>query len=431
MSQEAEQEVIAALLWDNSAFQAIDLDPEEFGVWHFQEIYSAMAALIADGQIADVVTVASALEQRVPDTAFLPLLRDVLEHSVGSVNSIGTYAEIIRKNHRLRRALEIAAELMTELKEHKNLDAADSAIQQLMGLNRQSRKYEWSMDEILRDAVKQVEAAHEADGLVGINTGLEDLNNATGGWHDSDLVIVPARPAMGKTALMLNFAYHANCPVGIISAEQDHDQIGLRFISIHGKIDSQKIRTAQFNEGEWTNFSAAVTSLRAWNIRVYDEGGVNITRLVRQAREWKYRYGMRLLCVDYVQKIKGSKAGMSRLEQVTEVVGCLKNLAKELHIPVIALAQVNRNVDSRENKRPSMGDISDCSEVEKEADLIATLYRDEAYHEDSPDKGIAEIDICKNRHGPTGVIRTVWRGQFMRFEEIAPQRYADSFGGAA
>lgn len=430
MSQQAEQEVIASLLMDGSLMQQCGLEGHEFQTWHYQEIYSAMQEMAHEGDVIDIVTVAQLLEKRVPGQAFLPLMTEILDNSIGSSKNFGSYIGVIRKDYRLKQVADIAETLRHEVRENKNLAAADEAISQLMALNHVGRKYDWSMRETMHDSVKVIEAAHESDGLVGIPTGLKLINEATGGWHDTDLIIVGARPAMGKTALMLNFAFHANVPAGIISAEQAHEQVGLRFISIQGELDSQKIRTAKFTEGEWSKLTASVKALRDCPIRINDEGNINITRLMRQAREWKHRYGIRILFVDYIQKIEGTNRTHKRTEQVTEVTRALKNLAKELKIPVVALAQVSRDVEKRPDKRPNMGDLSDASEIEKEADLIAMLYRDEVYNEESPDKGIAEINFEKNRHGPIGVIRTVFKGQFMRFEELAPKSY-QQYGGAA
>lgn len=430
MSQQAEQEVITSLLMDGSLMSQCDLQPQHFQNWHYQEIFNAMHALAKRNEVIDIITVSQLLEQTVPGTAFLPLMAELLDKSYGSGRNLRSYVKLIRKDFKLRQIGEIAARLSFEVRENKNADAADKAISELMLLNSGARKHDWTIAETMTSAVKVIEEAFEADGLVGIDTGLKDLNEATGGWHDTDLIVIPARPAMGKTALLLNLALSANCPVGIVSAEQAHEQVGLRMISMEGRLNSQTIRTAKLTDGDWPKLTTAVHNLKDRPIWINDEPNINIIGLIRQARQWKHRYGIKALYVDYVQKIKGSRPGMNATEQATEVVGALKDLAKELGIPVIALAQVNRNVESRPNKRPSMGDIADASAIEKEADIICILYRDEVYDEDSPDKGIAELDIDKNRHGPTGVIRCAFLGHFMRFEELAPKSY-QQYGGAA
>lgn len=431
MSQQAEQEVMAAMLLNSYLANQCDLEPEEFQVWTYQEVYAAIRESVAAGEAFDVITLGDELSRRNPGHNFSEIMSGLLERSVGSKSMFTEYCKIIRKDYRLKQAADIGQSLLHEIQENKNIEAADTAISQLMALGAVGRKYDWTLRESVKNGLELVEDAREKGGLVGVETGLEPLNQATGGWHDTDLIVVGARPAMGKTALMLNFANAAKCPVGIISAEQGNEQIGLRMVSIYGKIDAQKLRTAKLFDNEWDKLSASARALAERQIFINDMPGINIVNLTRQAREWKYKHNIGLLFVDYAQKIKGSHRAQSRLEQVTEVVGALKNLAKELDIPVLTLAQVNRGVDNREDKRPNMGDLSDASEIEKEADLIVMLYRDEVYHEDSPDKGIAELIIEKNRHGPTGMVRCNFQGQFMRFEELAPKRYSEQFGGAA
>jgi len=431
MSQQAEQEVIAAMLMHPYLAKECDLTPDEFQHDAFQDIYQSIQHMLAQGENFDVVTLQNDLDQGRPGQPYSQLLASILDAAVGSKALFREYCTIVRKDSRLKQAAGIAQTLLYSIQEDQDLSAADAAISQLMQLGTVGRKYEWTMREALHNAVKLVDTAFNADGLVGVETGLNPLNEATGGWHDTDLNVIGARPSMGKTALMLNFAHAADKPAGIISSEQGNEQIGLRMISIQGSLDAQKLRTAKMGEEDWPKLSAASNALMDRKIFINDEPSINIVGLARQAREWKYRHDIGILFVDYIQRIKGSTKGQNKLEQVTEVVVSLKSLAKELGIPVVALAQVNRSVDSRPDKRPNMGDLSDASEIEKEADLIIMLYRDEVYHEDTNDKGIAELNFEKNRHGPIGVVRCMFLGQFMQFRELAPASYQERFGGAA
>ena len=431
MSQQAEQEVIAAMLMHPYLAKECDLTPDEFQHDLFQEIYRAMQFMVAQGRDFDALTLQDSMDKGRPGETFSNVMATILERSTGSKTMFKDYCGIIRKDHRLKQAAGIAQSLLYSIQEEKDLTATDTAISQLMQLGTVGRKYEWTMREALKNAVELVDTAFNAEGLVGVDTGLEPLNEITGGWHNTDLNVIGARPAMGKTALMLNFAHAADRPAGIISSEQGNEQIGLRMISIQGRLNTQTLRTAKLQEDEWPRLTAASHALMERQIYINDEPSINIVNLCRQAREWKYRHNMGVLFVDYVQRIKGSVKGQSKLEQVTEVVGALKSLAKELNIPVIALAQVNRSVDSRPDKRPNMGDLSDASEIEKEADSVIMLYRDEVYNEDTPDKGIAELNFEKNRHGPTGTLRCMFLGQFMQFKELAPQAYQQQYGGAA
>jgi replicative DNA helicase len=429
MSQQAEQEVIAAMLMHPYLAKECDLTPEEFQHDAYQEIYRAMQHMVAEGKNFDVITLQDDLDRGQPGEPFANVMATILEKSAGSKAMFRDYCGIVRKDSRLKQASEIAQTLLYSIQEDKDLGAADTAISQLMQLGTVGRKYEWTMREALRNAVELVETAFNTEGLVGVETGLEPLNEATGGWHNTDFIVIGARPAQGKTALMLNFAHAAKCPAGIISSEQGNEQIGLRMLSIQGSLNAQSLRTAKLHDGDWARLTASSHALMDRQIYINDEPSINITNLCRQAREWKYRHGMEILFVDYIQRIKGSTKGQSKLEQVTEVTGALKSLAKELNIPVVALAQVNRGVDSRPDKRPNMGDLSDASEIEKEADAVIMLYRDEVYNEDTADKGIAELNFEKNRHGPTGTVRCAFLGQFMQFRELAAESYRDYGSG--
>ncbi len=430
MSQQAEQGVICMVIRDNSRMQNCDLEAYEFESWQNQEIYRVIQSLVSAGKVADIITICEDLAESCPGQEFLPYIRHLVDES-WSANSFEQCCEIVRGTYRKAQAIEIANELKRGLEGGNRDSAVDSAIQQLMSLNTVGRNFDHDMGAVMAGGVRMIDEAMDADGLVGIDTGLPELNDSLGGFHNTDLIVIGARPAMGKTAMMLNLALAAKKPVGIISAEQGHEQMGLRLISIEGNLDSQKIRTGGFYDEEWDGLTRTVNRLKGRPIRVNDEPGINISKIIRQARDWKFKYGIEALYVDYLQKIRASDTRMKKHEQVGEVAGMLKNLARELEIPVIALAQVNRECEKRPNKRPLNSDLADASEIEKEADEILFLYRDEVYNPETPDKGIAEIDISKNRHGPTGTVRCAFIGKFMQFKELAPKAYQEMYGGAA
>ncbi|WP_305966895.1 replicative DNA helicase [Marinobacter salsuginis] len=430
MSIQAEQSVLFAVLTDSSRMKECDLEPHEFSDWHHQEAFSAARDIVNQGEIADLVTVCEVLEKRVPGVDFAKYLAGVLENAFCG-SAFGQYVEIVHKSFRKRQALNIAQTLKTALSEGQDGDPVDTAIQQLMSLNQLGRNYDHDMKSVMAAGLRMIDEAMDADGIIGVPSGLRDLDECLGGFHDTDLIVIGARPAMGKTAFMLNLALAAGQPVGVISAEQGHEQMGLRLISIEGKLDSQKIRTGGFYDEEWDSLRKAVTRLTDKPIRVNDEPGMKITSLVRQARDWKYRYNIGALYVDYLQRIGGTDPRSKPTDRVSEVARSLKNLARELEIPVVALAQVSRECEKRPNKRPMNSDLADASEIEKEADEILFLYRDEVYNPETPDKGIAEIDISKNRHGPTGLVRCVFTGKFMRFDQLAPKTFQEQYGGSA
>jgi replicative DNA helicase len=241
-----------------------------------------------------------------------------------------------------------------------------------------------------------------------------------GGLHGGDLVIVGARPAMGKTALMLNMAASAlmaGFPVGVFSGEQGVSQITQRLIAIQGRIPVMRMRNGSLIGEDWSKLSAAVASLKDRGMYIFDKPAPTLSDIVRRARSWHYNHGIKAIYLDYLQRVKITTKA-PRHEAIGEIAAGLKELARELNIPVIALAQVNREVEKRVNKRPFMGDLKDSGTIEQEADQIFMLYRDEVYNEETKDKGLAEINIEKNRHGSTGRVDLAWRGEYLRFENL-------------
>lgn len=425
MSLAAEQEVIAALLMNPHLAKECDLAADEFSLELYQDIYGAIRAQCDSGGTFDVVTLGEHFASRLPEQQAQHVFNsmcELTEKSLGSKSMFPDYCQIIRKDYRLRQVDAIATSLAFEIRENKNLDAADKAIADLMALDRTGRNYSWTLEESVKGGLREVEEAAEREGLVGIDTGMPLLNEATSGFNPSDLIIIGARPAMGKTALLLNMANLCNVPAGVVSSEQGHTQVGKRMLSIEGSLDAQRMRTAQLDEDFVNRMGMAARRLINKKIWINDQPGINIIQVCKQIREWVHRYGIKIAYIDYLQKIKGSSPRMTPKEVAAEVASTLKNLAKELNIPVVCLAQVNREVDKRPDPRPNMGDLANAGEIEMEADLVIMLYRDEVYFEDTMDKGIAELLIEKNRHGPTGRIRTAWIGKYMQFKPLTHAR---------
>lgn len=427
MSQQAEQEVIAAMILNPYLVRECDLLPAEFSGELHQDVYGAMRALCDSGEEFDIVTLGEHFSSTLPKPRadhIFKCMAELAEKSLGSKQMFPKYCQAIRHDNRLKQAQAIAQDLVYEIRENKNLDAADKAIADLMALDRVGRNYSWTMEQAVKSGMRQIEEAAEREGLVGVDTGIPLLNDATGGLNASDLIIIGARPAMGKTALLLNMANQCRVPAGIISSEQGNEQVGKRMLSIEGSLDAQRIRTAQLDTEFVNKMGMAARRLIDKKVWINDQPGINIIQVCKQIREWVYRYGIQVAYLDYVQKIKGSSPRMTPKEIAAEVASTLKNLAKELNIPILALAQVNREVDKRPDSRPNMGDLANAGEIEQEADLVIMLYRDEVYNEDTNEKGIAELLIEKNRHGPIGRIRCAWIGQFMQFKPIT-HRYED------
>ena len=320
----------------------------------------------------------------------------------------------IRRDHNRAKQISILAEMM-EAAKSGNDDQLSSGLADLLSLNRGDEKHDFSFAEMLDNALEWVE--HKMSGEThGVSCGFKQLNAALGAFHNSDLIIIAARSAMGKTAFLLNLALKSKGTPGIISAEQPNDQMGLRSMVIESGANMQRIRSGNMSDTDAALIARSMQDLKSMNGRIYDKPQCTIGQVQAKAREWVNKYGVDCLYVDYLQDIRANNTSIPKHEQVAEVSSGLKNIARELKIPVIALAQVNRNVESRPtNKRPGMSDIKDSGQIEQDADQIITLYRDEYYNPDTDKKGVVEVDIKKNRHGQTGCIEMEWRGSSMQF----------------
>jgi len=417
---ECEFAVVGALLMDNSRVTEVDLDADDFCVSDYREIFDAINILVNEKKPADILTVAEHLDRSrfVADRSWLSVVGEIVNRTPSAANVVA-YARIVKEEATRQRALTVAKNLELGLEED-GLESVDEAIKQLMMLSAPRKNFECTVQQAAAIAIDEIDAAYRSGGkATGVTTGLTDLDGCLGGLHNGDLNVIAARPSMGKTAALLNLADNSGVPVGIISGEQGRAQVGLRLIAKNGRLNAYRLRLGKLDDADWPRLTHSAHMLSNKHIWIYDRPNPTIEELMRQARKWKFQHGIKALYVDYIQRIRALPKS-PRHEQVGYVALCLKELARELDIPVIALAQVNRSVEERENKRPSMSDIKNSGDIEQEADTIITLYREEVYSPDSyHDKGIAEWDIKKNRHGPTGMIRTVWLAESMTFENYA------------
>lgn len=319
----------------------------------------------------------------------------------------------IRKEHNGQEQIKIIAEML-ELAKAGDSDAVSAKTSELLGMNRGDEKHDHSFAEMLDKGLEWIQTKASGE-LHGVSCGYDSLSRCLGAFHNSDLIVIAARSAMGKTAFLVNLALRSNANIGFISAEQPCEQMGIRSMVIDSGANMQSLRAGDLNEYEMALLSDSIERLRSNSGRIYDKPQCTIAQVQQKAREWVHKYGVNALYVDYLQDIKANDQRLPRHEQVGQVADGLKNIARELKIPVITLAQVNRGVESRPDKRPGMGDIKDSGQIEQVADQILTIYRDEYYHEDSQDKGIVEIDVKKNRHGATGCIRMQWHAKSMQF----------------
>jgi replicative DNA helicase len=422
----AEEAVLAGVMAANERFHDVAslLTADKFTSPLRSRLWSALRDRILAGEPADAVTVAELL----PDDS--AAIMDLACNTAGGP-AYASYAKIVHGNWQRREAAQIAMRLMEGSRSGSD-GAVNEAIGSLLALNATATECDYSLKQAMRLAFDQIQAAYENGGqLPGITTGLTDLDAILGGWHDSDLIVCGARPAAGKTALLLNFAEAAakgdkdgngRKIAGIISAEQPAQQIGLRTISLGSKVGAADLRRGRVDDLAWAKVTASIRAANDWNVRIYDRSAITLDELVSVARKWKHAHGLDWLGIDYAQRI--SVPGCDRITEVATVARGLKNLARDLGIPVIALAQVKAAVDQRNDKRPTAGDLANSDELTREADAILMLYREETYFHDLNEqnkpvrKGVAEILIEKNRHGPTGYVETAFIAETMRFGNL-------------
>jgi replicative DNA helicase len=418
---EYEASIVATALLRASSIPQIDLSPDEFTDERLGHIFRVIRDKFAASEATDAVSVGEALIAEGKTHLATHALQ--LASTGHFTDNPANHAGAIRRHAQMRNATDIARNLLAASQNRKD-GCIDSAIAALMDLNRGESKHEFTGKQAANAAFKEVNAAHAAgDVLRGITTGIDRLDYRLGGWHRSDLNIVGARPSVGKTALLLNFAraaLGANHCVGLISAEQPMVQIGQRHIAMSGNIHADRLRSGKLDEEDWAKLTTGSMALAGSRYFIYDRSNPSFSEVARVARKWKHAHGLDILLVDYIQRIRSDNDNAARWERVGDVARNLKNLARDLDIPVVALAQVGRDVEKRTDQRPRMGDLSDSSELEKEADTILMVYRDEVARADANDceRGVMELLLEKNRHGPTGKVKVHFAKETMRVENL-------------
>jgi len=424
-SVEAEQSVLGALMLDNRAFSRIVLDEGDFYRRDHALIYRAICDLESESKPYDYVTLFEWFRDNGQQGVRAEYLYELVS-TQGSAANARAYADIVRERAIMRRAIDAANALIDAAYSpdgRKANEVVDETVRALMTLSKAEAKHDFTMTEAARMAWLDAQDAHEHRGTIrGVATGFARMDKRLGGFHKSDLVILGARPSMGKTALMVNLALNAAAAghsVGMISGEQSAMQIGQRSIAATSYVPAERMRNGEFQEEDWPKLTTAMHRLIERKVRIYDRSAPTLDELCRTARRWKQEHGISVLFVDYLQRITVPRAE-NRIAEVSEVARGLKTLARDMEIPVVALAQVKAEVDNRAgDKRPGLGDVANSDEATREADLIGFLYRDEVYNDDSADRGVAELNFEKNRHGPTGRFKLRFDGETMLFGDLS------------
>jgi replicative DNA helicase len=436
-SVEAEQSLIGGLLLDNHAFDRIaDLvgEPDFYRDDH-RRIYRHVVKLIEAGRPADVVTVSESIESSEDkDRTGGPAYLGALAQNTPSSLNIRRYAELVRERAIQRRLAQVATEIAESALSPSGkevgqlLDEAESRIFEIGEVGaRGSQGFKDIKQELARvfQRLDQLYHSDNKSGITGVPTGLIDLDQMTAGLQPGDLIIVAGRPSMGKTALALNFAEHVamdiGMPVAIFSMEMSGMQLAARVLGSIARVDQHKMRTARLSDEEWQRLSHAMGRLHEAPVFIDETPALNALELRARARRLKRQCGkLGLLMVDYLQLMSASTHGENRATEISEISRSLKALAKELDVPVIALSQLSRAVEQRNDRRPMMSDLRESGAIEQDADVILFIYRDEVYFPDKEEaKGRAEVIIGKQRNGPIGRVELTFLGQYTRFESQA------------
>ncbi|MEY3220473.1 MAG: Replicative helicase [Pseudomonadota bacterium] len=434
---ESEQSVLGGLLLDNQAwFQLADLIVEsDFYHPNHAAIFRAISALSAQNVPFDVITVSDWLEkqQLLSKAGGFEYLVNVARNTPSAAN-ITTYAEIVRECSVLRQLNRVGTEITNSTFNAQGRspnELLEEAEKQIFAIAEQTNRKGGFLPirQILTKAIDKIDELFQKNtSITGISSGFSDLDDKTAGLQPSDLIIIAGRPSMGKTSFAMNIAENvavgSGLPVAVFSLEMPGEQLAMRLIASLGRIDQQKVRTGRLEDDDWPRLTMAINMLAETKLFIDDTPGVSPSEIRARARRLVREEGqLGLIVIDYLQLMQLSGGKENRATEISEISRALKSLAKELQVPVIALSQLNRGVEHRQDKRPQLADLRESGAIEQDADLVMFIYRDEVYNEESPDKGTAEIIIAKQRNGPIGMVRLAFRGQFTRFENFAAEQY--------
>jgi replicative DNA helicase len=432
-SLDAEQSVLGSMLLDKEAVAAASevLSGEDFYSDAHKEIYEAILDIYDHGTPVDLVTLAEALRQRgsLEAVGGGTYISD-LSMAVPSTANVRYYIRIVEEKAILRRLITASNYIIKESYEAAEdldiiIDHAEKKIFEI-AQKKNSRSFE-SIKTILLDTYAKIEELTKNKGkIVGVPTGFHDFDLRTSGLNKSDLILIAARPSMGKTSFAINIAQNAavrhQIPVAIFSLEMAKDQLAQRMLSSESNIELQKIRTGDLSEQDWIKLVHAATPLSQAPIFIDDTPAVTAMEIRSKARRLKLEHNLGLIVIDYLQLMSGRGKAESRQQEVSEISRSLKALARELQVPVVALSQLSRGPESRQDHRPMLSDLRESGAIEQDADVVVFLYRDEYYNPDSEKKNIAEAIIAKQRNGPTGTVELVWLGQFTKFASLERNR---------
>lgn len=437
-SIEAEQSVIGSMIIDREAIVVASeiVTGDDFYNKQYGVVFETMVELNESGRPVDMVTLQDKLKEKdVPsEVSSLEFVRDIITAVPTSAN-IRHYANIVAEKAILRKMIRLNEEIENLCYSGKEsmefiLEDAEKRIFDLVQ-KRNSGEFV-PIRQVVMNALRKIEAASKSTGRVtGVATGFYDLDFKTSGMQPADLVLIAARPSMGKTAFVLNIAQHVafrlNETVAIFSLEMSKEQLVNRMFSLESNVDAQNLRNGTLSDAEWEKLIESAGVIGRSNLIIDDTAGISISELRSKCRKFKLEHNLKMIIIDYLQLMSGSGRSESRQQEISEISRSLKSLARELNVPVLALSQLSRAVEQRPDKRPMMSDLRESGAIEQDADVIMFIYRDDYYNKDSDKKGISEIIIGKQRNGPIGTVELVWLPEFTKFANKAHDRDQQEF----
>ena len=438
-SVEAEQSLLGGLMLDAQAWDKVAdlLVPSDFYRKDHRLVFAAIAELAERSEPSDVVTVSELLDKRneLEAAGGLEYLATLANETPGAAN-VKAYAGILRERSMLRSLINAGNEISGSVfsgdgrSAAELVDQAEKLVFEIAERGSRGRQGFRSLKEILPETVDRIDLLHQAGGdITGIPTGYTEFDKMTAGLQPGDLIIIAGRPSMGKTTLAVNIAENAaigsKVPTAIFSMEMPSQQLAFRMISSLGRVDQTHLRTGRFPDEDWSRINTAVQLMSEAPIYIDDTGGLSPTEVRARARRLKRERGLGLIVLDYLQLMQVPGNTENRATEISEISRSLKALAKELGLPIIVLSQLNRSVEQRVDKRPVMSDLRESGAIEQDADLIVFIYREEVYDKDTPRKGLASINIAKQRNGPVGEFLLTFVARFTKFENWAPESYVE------
>ena len=428
-SVEAEQSVIGSMIMDRDAIMTASevITSEDFYQSQYGVLFDAMLELYNEGKPVDLVTLQERLREKdvPPEISSLEFVRDLLDAVPTSAN-VRHYATIVQEKSMLRKLIKVNEDIANTcyLAREKTEDILEETEKKIFDLLQYRSTGDFvPIKQVVLNALDKIEKASKNKGTVtGIPTGFIDLDYKTSGFQPSDLILIAARPSMGKTAFVLNVAQHMafkeGKTVAIFSLEMSKEQLVNRLFSLESKVDSQALRTGNLTDEDWAKLIEGAAVVGKSNLIIDDTPGISIAELRSKCRKFKLEHDLGIIIIDYLQLMSGGKHSESRQQEISEISRSLKAVARELNVPVVALSQLSRAVEQRPDHRPILSDLRESGAIEQDADVVMFLYRDDYYNKDTDKKNIAEVIIAKQRNGPVGTVELVWLPNYTKFANM-------------